>query len=119
MPPLLALRALVFVLVSAIFSDPSWSKQHRSHAAIAEFKCQYPCPATGAPRGLCPGYVIDHVVPLCAGGPDAPANMQWQTVVDAKVKDRAGAGAMPTTTVNPRANPRLCAVQQCSELTPS
>ena len=35
-----------------------------------------------------PGYVVDHIVPLCAGGADAPSNMQWQTVEDAKVKDR-------------------------------
>lgn len=40
-------------------------------------------------RGACPGYVVDHVHPLCAGGPDAPSNMQWQTVQAAKVKDRA------------------------------
>ena len=42
---------------------------------------------TGYPRGR-PGYVIDHVVPLCAGGADAPSNMQWQTVEAAKIKDR-------------------------------
>ena len=42
---------------------------------------------TGYPRGR-PGYVIDHVVPLCAGGADAPSNMQWQTVEAAKAKDR-------------------------------
>jgi hypothetical protein len=60
----------------------------RSHAAKAAFQRETPCPATGATRGGCPGHVIDHVVPLCAGGPDAPTNMQWQTVDDAKVKDR-------------------------------
>ena len=38
--------------------------------------------------GACPGYVVDHVKPLCAGGADAPANMQWQTVQDGKAKDR-------------------------------
>ena len=36
----------------------------------------------------CPGYIIDHVTPLCAGGSDKPTNMQWQTVADAKAKDR-------------------------------
>lgn len=61
----------------------------RSHAAVAAFKRQAPCPATSSPRGPCPGYVVDHVQPLCAGGADHPANMQWQTVADAKVKDRA------------------------------
>jgi len=42
---------------------------------------------SGYPRGR-PGYVVDHVVPLCAGGADASSNMQWQTVEEAKVKDR-------------------------------
>jgi len=35
-----------------------------------------------------PGYVVDHVVPLACGGADAPSNMQWQTVEEAKSKDR-------------------------------
>ncbi|HYU54294.1 MAG TPA: HNH endonuclease signature motif containing protein [Gemmatimonadaceae bacterium] len=43
--------------------------------------------STGYPRGR-HGYVVDHVVPLCAGGADAPSNMQWQTVEEGKVKDR-------------------------------
>ena len=60
----------------------------RSAAARAEFKRANPCPATGQSRGRCPGWVIDHMVPLCAGGADAPHNMQWQTVFDAREKDR-------------------------------
>ena len=42
---------------------------------------------TGYPNGR-PGYVIDHVKPLACGGADAPSNMQWQTVADAKAKDK-------------------------------
>lgn len=61
----------------------------RSQAARAEFQRTNPCPATDARRGPCPGHVIDHITPLCAGGADAPYNMQWQTVADAKLKDRA------------------------------
>ena len=61
----------------------------RSGAAKHAFQRQQPCPATRQPRGKCPGYIIDHVIPLCAGGPDDPSNMQWQTVADAKVKDRS------------------------------
>ena len=42
---------------------------------------------TGYPKGR-KGYVMDHIVPLECGGADAPSNMQWQTVQEAKVKDR-------------------------------
>jgi len=42
---------------------------------------------TGYPHGR-PGYVVDHVVALKHGGVDCPCNMQWQTVEDAKAKDK-------------------------------
>jgi len=81
---------LAFVLASAILALAltAEAKIPRSTAAKNEFKQANPCPANGARRGSCPGYVIDHVRPVCAGGADAPANMQWQTVTDAKAKDR-------------------------------
>ncbi len=60
----------------------------RSTRAKDEFKRGHPCPATGKSSGPCHGYVIDHVVPLKRGGPDAPGNMQWQTVEAAKAKDK-------------------------------
>lgn len=61
---------------------------HRSSVAKRDFQRANPCPGTGERRGRCAGYVIDHVVPLCAGGPDTPANMQWQAIAESKVKDR-------------------------------
>jgi len=48
----------------------------------------HPCPATFKGSGACPGYVVDHVIALACGGADAPENMQWQTVEDAKAKDK-------------------------------
>jgi hypothetical protein len=42
----------------------------------------------GRPNGACPGYVVDHIVPLKRGGADGPGNMQWQTAAEAKAKDR-------------------------------
>jgi hypothetical protein len=47
-----------------------------------------PVPRDGRTTGACPGYVIDHVVPLKRGRADAPSNMQWQTTGEAKAKDR-------------------------------
>ncbi len=54
----------------------------RSDAARHEFMNK-----TGYPNGRS-GYVIDHIVPLYKGGCDCPANMQWQTIEEAKAKDK-------------------------------
>ena len=35
-----------------------------------------------------PDSVDDLQVPLACGGPDTPSNMQWQTVEEAKAKDK-------------------------------
>ena len=43
----------------------------RSEVARRDFERHYPCPSTGKTSGACPGYVIDHVVPLKRGGADA------------------------------------------------
>lgn len=49
-----------------------------------------PCPATGRTSGACPGWQVDHAVPLCLGGPavDASKNLRWITVEAHKVKTR-------------------------------
>jgi len=60
----------------------------RSEAAKNAFMHGHPCPSTGNTSGSCPGYVVDHINPLECGGADAPFNMQWQTIADAKAKDK-------------------------------
>lgn len=60
----------------------------RSLEAKKEFKRLHPCPSTGKPYGKCPGYIIDHIIALKRGGKDEPSNMQWQTVEEAKEKDK-------------------------------
>lgn len=49
----------------------------RSTAAKRAFAAMHPCPASGASGTSCPGWSIDHVIPLACGGCDAPVNMQW------------------------------------------
>ena len=44
--------------------------------------------AIGRTTGAGPGYVVDHVEALKHGGVDEPGNMRWQTVDEAKAKDR-------------------------------
>lgn len=60
----------------------------RSSSAVKEFKRHHPCPATGATRGKCAGWEVDHVIPLCAGGPDTPANMQWLSIPSHRQKTK-------------------------------
>ena len=81
-------QALILAALFLALGSPAEARQVRSHAAIAQFKKAHPCPANGRPSGPCPGWVIDHVNPLACGGPDRPENMQWQSVEDAKAKDR-------------------------------
>jgi len=60
----------------------------RNGAARAAFKREHPCPATHLPTGPCLGYIVDHVIARKCGGADSPANVQWQTVDEAKAKNR-------------------------------
>jgi hypothetical protein len=78
--------------VLLVASNPCFAKGGghiaRSSKAKDSFRYSHPCPSTGKSSRACPGYVIDHVVPLKRGGADAPGNMQWQTREAAKAKDR-------------------------------
>ncbi|QUD88398.1 HNH endonuclease signature motif containing protein [Phenylobacterium montanum] len=60
----------------------------RSRLAREAFQCRTPCPSTHGDQGPCPGYVVDHITPLKDGGADLPSNMQWQTLAEARAKDR-------------------------------
>lgn len=80
--------AVVIALTGLGFSGSVDAGTKRSQSAKVEFKLQNPCPATGATKGPCNGYVIDHIKPLACGGADHPVNMQWQTVAEAKEKDK-------------------------------
>jgi hypothetical protein len=76
---------LPLLLSFAVIAEANTYRDPHERAAFVK---QHPCPSTGTIRGVCPGYVVDHIKPLCAGGADRPSNMQWQTVKEAKQKDR-------------------------------
>lgn len=91
---LMKLLLLFFLLVSAesygfecVIRDKNGDIK-RSQSAVKAFKKLNPCPATGKITGKCHGYVVDHIHPLCHCGDDKPYNMQWQTVSEAKGKDK-------------------------------
>ena len=79
---------VIAVLLCAAVAMPAFAKTHRDPHQRAQFMKQNPCPSTGKTHGACPGYVVDDVKPLCAGGSDSPGNMAWQTREQAKIKDR-------------------------------
>jgi hypothetical protein len=85
---MIARRALVLAGVATALAAVAGDQvAQRSEAQKRHFAKAHPCPANGSAVPSCPGYVIDHIWPLCAGGKDAPENMQWQTIADAKAKD--------------------------------
>jgi hypothetical protein len=78
-------RALIY-LVIALAAIPAYARIERDRAQVRSFRVEHPCPATGRTRGACPGWHVDHVIPLCAGGADRPNNMQWITREDHRWK---------------------------------
>ena len=76
------------LFLTGLLALPAFATTHRDPAVAREFQREHPCPGTGKRTGACPGYIKDHIKPLCAGGRDDPSNMQWQTVKEAKKKDR-------------------------------
>lgn len=78
----LVAAAVLLAAMSPAHADDRKAEIQRSAAAKRAFEKQ-----TGYPHGRA-GYVVDHIIPLACGGPDKPINMQWQTISDAKAKDR-------------------------------
>jgi len=100
------MKASIIAMLALAVALPSGAKGLYSHQRCAtcarvpmavssgavlqkhEFQRSHPCPSTGGTSRGCPGYVIDHVVPLKRGGADAPSNMQWQTKAQAAIKGK-------------------------------
>ncbi len=72
-----SLAALCMAVLTVVLSASAEARISRDQAQVRAFKAGQPCPVTGRARGACPGWQVDHIVPLCAGGADQPSNMQW------------------------------------------
>lgn len=79
-------KALSVLFASLLISLPAFAKIPRDKAQVRAFRAEHPCPATGLKRGACPNFQVDHRIPLCAGGADTTANMQWLSLDDHKWK---------------------------------
>ena len=80
-----AVLDLAFAFGAILACAPAVEARDRS-VAIA-FEATHPCPSTGANRGGCPGFIRDHWIPLCAGGPDSTDNMWWEEADRSYQKD--------------------------------
>ena len=85
---ILAVVASLALVYAAEAGSYHYKRHPRSAEVTHEFERENPCPSTGKRSGACPGYIKDHIQALCKGGADAVWNLQWQTVADAKAKDR-------------------------------
>jgi hypothetical protein len=79
---------IIVAVIAALVSIPLSAREYRSREVAREFQGEHPCPSTGKTTGPCPGYRKDHIKPLACGGPDAVWNLQWQTIAEARAKDR-------------------------------
>src|SRR5580704_5827944 len=79
---------IIVAVNAALVSSPLSAREYRSPEVTREFQQEHPCPSTGRTSGACPGYRKDHIKPLACGGPDAVSNLLWQTIREARAKDR-------------------------------
>ena len=49
----------------------------RRSDVLTAYKKLHPCPVTGKTTGACPGWAINHVIPLAKGGCDSVVNLNW------------------------------------------
>jgi hypothetical protein len=88
-------HSIVLAVALCLLAGSAGAKEHRSRWVPQAFQRSHPCPSTGRKTGACPGWIKDHIIPLCAGGPDTVANLQWQTSRRGEGQRPRGVEAMP------------------------
>lgn len=73
----------LFLFCCLVLASVSDARTERSRAQVNAFLRQQGLTRTP------PGYEVDHIVPLCAGGKDSPENMQLLTKEQHKKKTRS------------------------------
>ena len=83
------LACVLLALLLPGLSAAACPKVPRSAALIRAFKRTHVCPSTKRIDPHCRD-IVDHVVPLCLIGKEGDAlwNLQYQSIADAKAKDR-------------------------------
>lgn len=76
----------LIVLTMFLMASLAEARIDRSASEVRAFRHDNPCPATHRRLGACPGWQVDHTVPLCAGGVDKRTNMSWLSTDDHKWK---------------------------------
>ena len=61
--------------------------ESRSSTVLRHFRKIHPCPSTNLTTGPCPGWNIDHVIPLACYGRDVVSNLQWLPVSIKRTSD--------------------------------
>lgn len=59
----------------------------RSSTVITAYRRFWPCPSTNLHSGPCPGWAINHSIPLACGGKDEVSNMLWMRDDAKKIQD--------------------------------
>lgn len=80
-----SIAVVALLIASGVSADPriceiqrySNGEIKRSAVVVSNFKRLHPCPSTGSKFGSCPGWYVDHVIPLACGGCDSLQNLQW------------------------------------------
>lgn len=49
----------------------------RRSDVLTAYKKFHPCPVTGLSTGTCPGWQMNHIIPLSSGGCDSVSNLMW------------------------------------------